>query len=67
MAINSLAHEICGNTFKTIIFKVVEQNIGLDTSFEIALGWKQKRKINIASGNGLVPSGNKPLPEPVLA
>ena len=24
-------------------------------------------KINIGSGNGLVPSGNKPLPEPVLS
>ena len=23
-------------------------------------------KSNIGSGNGLVPSGNKPLPEPVL-
>ena len=24
-------------------------------------------KSNIGSGNGLVPSGNKPLPEPMLA
>ena len=23
-------------------------------------------KVNIGSGNGLVPSGNKPLPEPIL-
>ena len=23
-------------------------------------------KVDIGSGNGLVPSGNKPLPEPVL-
>ena len=23
-------------------------------------------KVNIGSGNGLVPPGNKPLPEPVL-
>ena len=23
-------------------------------------------QVNIGSGNGLVPSGNKPLPEPVL-
>ena len=23
-------------------------------------------KVNIGSGNGLVPSGNKPLPEPML-
>ena len=25
-----------------------------------------KKKVNIGSGNGLVPSGNKPLPEPIL-
>ena len=24
------------------------------------------RYVNIGSGNGLVPSGNKPLPEPML-
>ena len=23
-------------------------------------------KVNVGSGNGLVPSGNKPLPEPML-
>ena len=26
----------------------------------------QKRNVNIGSGNGLVPSGSKPLPEPML-
>ena len=26
----------------------------------------QPREVNIGSGNGLVPSGNKPLPEPML-
>ena len=25
-----------------------------------------KSTVNIGSGNGLVPSGNKPLPEPML-
>ena len=25
-----------------------------------------QREVNICSGNGLVPSGNKPLPEPVF-
>ena len=36
---------------------------------EITLGWMLQDladKVNIGSGNGLVPSGNKPLPEPVL-
>ena len=27
---------------------------------------KSKAYVNIGSGNGLVPSGNKPLPEPML-
>ena len=25
-----------------------------------------KSKVNIGSGNGLLPSGNKPLPDPML-
>ena len=28
--------------------------------------WASLRLVNIASGNGLVPSDNKPLPEPML-
>ena len=39
---------------------------------EIALRWTSldldlpDDEVNIGSGNGLVPSGSKPLPEPVL-
>ena len=33
---------------------------------KLLLGECQSRGFNIGSGNGLVPSGNKPLPEPVL-
>ena len=37
-------------------------------SDEIALRWMPQylTDVNIGSGNGLVPSGNKPLPEPML-
>ena len=39
-------------------------------SFEIALKWMERDltddKSNIGSGNALVPSGNKPLPKPIL-
>ena len=26
----------------------------------------EKAQVNIGSGNGLVPSGNKPLPQPIV-
>ena len=43
---------------------------GLDISYEIALRLMSAdftdEKSNIGAGNGLVPSGNNPLPEPVL-
>ena len=37
-------------------------------SCEIAIRWMQLdlADVNIRSGDGLVPSGNKPLPEPIL-
>ena len=42
----------------------------LCSSCEIVLTWMPQDltddKVNIGSGNGLVPSGNKPLPEPML-
>ena len=42
----------------------------MNTSFKIALMWiatvRISRQVNICSGNALVPSGNKPLPEPML-
>ena len=43
---------------------------GWDISNEIALRWMPLDlidvEVNIDSGNGLVLSGNKPLPEPML-
>ena len=43
-------------------------NGGWSTSYEIALRMQLDLTgdVNIGSGNGLVPSGNKPLPEPML-
>ena len=42
----------------------------ISTSLEIALKWMTKKslywEVNIGSGNGLWPSGNKPLHEPLL-
>ena len=40
--------------------------VGLQGLLDIWNLWKQCRVVNIGSGNGLVPSGNKPLPEPML-
>ena len=37
----------------------------LSTSYEIALKCIQQ-EANLGSGNGLVPLGSKPLPEPIL-
>ena len=37
----------------------------LSISHEIAIKW-MSQNLNIGSGNGLMPSGNKPLPEPML-
>ena len=42
---------------------------GCDISSEIALRWTSldlSDEVSIGSGNGLVPSGNKPLPDPML-
>ena len=40
----------------------------MSTSCEIALRWVVQNTFDdVGSGNGLVPSGNKPLPEPVLS
>ena len=45
-------------------------NGGWGISYEVALSWiplDLTDDVNIGSGNGLVPLGNKPLPEPMLA
>ena len=43
---------------------------GRSMSYEVALKWTSldltNDKINIGLGNVLVPSGNKPLPDPML-
>ena len=49
--------------FRYIIFNRILVIDGWGISCEMSLDWWS---VNIGSGNGLVLSGNKPLPEPVL-
>ena len=51
-----------------MIFKLIIQNSSLDTHCEIALSQLNAREsdVKIGSGKGLVLSGAKPLPEPML-
>ena len=53
-----------GSKFKSICFKLILQIdiVGLP----VKLVWGECHRANIVSGNGLVPSGNKPLTEPML-
>ena len=71
--VNSLASEKFDWNFKEVIIKLILVLGGLGISCEIALRWMSLKltqvklsQVNIASGNGLVPSGHKPLPEPML-
>ena len=67
--INSLAPGRCNNTFRNRIFKIIIQNSSLGACCEIALRWIPQNlswDVNIASANGLVPSGSKSLPDPLL-
>ena len=57
----------CDNNFKIIIFKLITQNRSLDTAVEWMPHDLFNDNSNTDSGNGSVPSGNKPLPEPMLA
>ena len=65
-SLNSLAPRIF--RYMYVIVKWILVIDGWGISCEIALNvtglywWS----VNIGSGNGLVPSGNKPLPEPML-
>ena len=56
--------------FRYVIFKQILVIDGWGISCEVALIWMSLGlhwwSVNIGSGNGLVPSGNKPLPEPML-
>ena len=58
----------CWFNFREVIFKLTLMNGGWGISYEIALKWMPQdlTDVNIGSGNGLVPSGNTPLPEPML-
>ena len=52
---------------KLVIFKLTSRIDILSIYFEIALRWRPHWSlVNIGSGNGLIPSGNKLLPEPML-
>ena len=66
--INSLAPGKFEWNFRLVIFKQIFVIDGWGISCEIAqyvigLHW---RSVNIGSGNGMVSSRNKPLPEPML-
>ena len=67
--VNSLATGRCGSDFEILISQLL-LNSSLGTC-EVAFRWMpqnftNEKSIIIDSGNGLVPSGNKPLPEPIL-
>ena len=68
--LNSLAPGKFEWNFRHVIFKQILVIDGWDFSCEITLIMKVTGlhwwSVNIGSGNGLVPSGNKPLPEPML-
>ena len=59
---DSLAPEIWNSNIKSIMFKLIMQNSTLGTGGNCCYWWE----VNIGSGNGLVPSGNKALPEMML-
>ena len=44
--INSLAPGECGSSFKSITFKLIIQNSGADTYWEIALMWMPQNLID---------------------
>ena len=67
--INSLATEKCECNFTSVFVKLILRII-LRISCDFGFRWVPQNpclwEFNIGSGNGLVPSGNKPLPEPIL-
>ena len=69
-AINSLAPGRSESDSKNVIFNLVLLIGIFRSSHDNVLRWMPQDltddQVNIGSGNGLVPSGNKPLPEPVL-
>ena len=69
--LNSLAPGRFGCNAYSVIFKL-DLSINILSASEIDLRWMPKDSentfddVNIGSGNGLVLSGSKPLPEPML-
>ena len=62
--INSLAPGRFHSNFRQVIFKLILVNGGWGISYEIALRWMP---LDLTDDKSiLVPSGNKPLPEPML-
>ena len=68
--LNSLASGRCDCNFKFVIFKLIPWIDILSISCEIAIRWMPLDlpgdQSNFGSGNDLVPSDTKPLPEPML-
>ena len=46
----------------------ISSHTGISCTFSVKLQWDwwPYSQVNIGSGNGLMPSGNKPLPEPMV-
>ena len=57
-----------GCNIKLVIFKDISRVDILSTSCEFTLSWMPQDLwfVNVGLGNGLVPSGYKPLPDPML-
>ena len=65
--VNSLAPGRSWCDFENVIFNLALVIGIFKSSYDNVLKWMpQNLTVNIGSGNGLVPSGNKPLPEPML-
>ena len=66
---NSMAPGRCGSIFKSVISEHLLSIQFTSISYEITLRWMPQNTldyVNIGSGNGLVSSDNKPLPEAML-
>ena len=69
--VNSLAPEGFDCSLKLVNFKLISTiiNMGkyfLGNCYQVNATNPHWSLVNIGSGNGLVPSGNKPIPEPML-